>query len=580
MKRSIWTRIAQSFCAAGLLMAGTSAQAVIVLSDNGSGGINAYELITAQQNWAGAKANSQIAFPGAGSLPGSGVIGHLATITSQHESNVVKGLNGGEAWIGLTDAPGDAPGAFEGGNQTGFPVPAQGSTPVAGQRGHGWAWVTGEALTFHNWNGNGEPNNFNGIEHHAHLTGGNAAWNDNDGAGSRNFIREWDNVGTANTLAMWKVQDIRTASTAGDFVTLARNADPNVTTTTYHSTLNFGSGNDQYAGGDLFPQGNGDNFMTRSTAFIKIPTSGVYTINGAHDDDVFAQIGTSFGNVTSLDGGAGGGNARQVFLTAGVYAIEVIHREGAGGDYLEFGMGAGVLPNGSPSLALVGSGAHPAGIQIHQSADALGGLTQQVAVANVPLGWTFTVQTLANSPGLGLGGTIDNSGEAVALALGGGAPEGSGTLQTIDLGTGQFPGGTDQFVFYAKTYIDILTAEGTLTAALHVSSDDGFRLLVNGVTVSEFNSGTGDSNTISAMLNLKDNDLIELFVFEQGGDEQARLRLDFDGLLSTTSDRIFLGAAGSPIRALLDPIIVPEPASALLGLMGVLAIGARRRRVA
>lgn len=580
MKRTIWTRIAQSVCAAAVAVAGTQAQAVIVLRDTGGGNVNAYELVTATQNWAGAKVNSQIAFPGAGSLPGSGVIGHLATITSANESAVVRGLSSGDPWIGLTDKAGDATGAFEGGNQSGFPVPAQGNTPIAGQRGHGWAWVTGEALTFHNWNGAGEPNGNTG-ENHVQLTGA-GLWNDLNESSVRNYVREWDNVATASSLAMWKVQDIRTASTAANFVTLARSADPNVTTTTYHDTIDFNSAGGQFAvANPPFPQGGGDNFMTRSTAFIKIPTSGVYTINGEHDDDVFVEIGTNYGSVISLDGGAGGGNARQVFLTAGVYAVEVIHREGGGGDYVEFGMGLGTLANGNPALALVGSAGHPAGIQIHQSAAALGGLTPVSPQANIPAGWQVTVQTAAGSPGLLPGNEVNDLGEGLFLLANGGAPEATAVLPIINVTDNNFPAGTteEHFAFYAKGFVDVLD-NTSVNAALYVSSDDGFRLLVNGVIVSEFAGPTGNSDTISAMLNLKENDLIEIIFFEQGGGEFVNLSLDFDGLLATTGDRRFLGDPLGGIIIRQQPFVIPEPATALMGLMGVLAIGARRRRVA
>src|SRR5690606_27678460 len=108
-----------------------------------------------------------------------GVQGHLATITSAFENEVVRGIAGGSAWIGLTDNTSISTldgfnlgslGTFENGNNSGGLKPQLGTEPVAGEVGAGWKWVTGEAFTYFNW-GDGEPNNAGDGEDAAQITG-------------------------------------------------------------------------------------------------------------------------------------------------------------------------------------------------------------------------------------------------------------------------------------------------------------------------------------------------------------------------------------------------------------------------
>ena len=370
--------------------------------------------------------------------------------------------------------------------------------------------------------------------------------------------------------------------TNANYVDLARNpTGPNVTMTeTFHQTINFTTGgSEQFGGDENFPRGGGDNFLIRATGFIKIPTTGIYTINGAHDDAFFVNIGTNYNAGTGIDEqNCCGSNPRQVFLTAGVYPVEVIMAEFGGGEHVEFGIGAGVLANGSPALALAGAAGHPAGIQIHQSAAALGGLTP-VPQNFVPQGWTVQVQNASATPGV-VGGTVDNINEGVALINGGGAPEAQAITSLLNFTDNAFPAGTneDDFALYARGFVDVLFDSGQITGALFVNSDDGFRLLVNGQVVSEFAGPTGGSNTLSGIVTLKDNDLIEFFFFERGGGEFAFLQFDVDGSGATTGDRFFLGDTGGGIA--IRTALIPEPASALLGVMGMGVLGLRRRRTA
>jgi len=92
--------------------------------------------------------------------------GYLVTIHSQEENdfvrNLVESAGFSSAWIGFTDE------LTEG----------------------GWIWVTGEAVTYTNWE-EGEPNGFL-IENHGEITSG-GTWNDLEGeAYSFPYICEWE----------------------------------------------------------------------------------------------------------------------------------------------------------------------------------------------------------------------------------------------------------------------------------------------------------------------------------------------------------------------------------------------------
>ena len=82
--------------------------------------------------------------------------GHLATITSSQEqsfleSNFSPPINNNDVWLGGTDEVSE-------GN---------------------WEWITGETWAYTNWN-EGEPNNWDGIEHCLEIEGETTFWNDID----------------------------------------------------------------------------------------------------------------------------------------------------------------------------------------------------------------------------------------------------------------------------------------------------------------------------------------------------------------------------------------------------------------
>jgi len=101
--------------------------------------------------------------------------GHLATITSQEEDNVLYNL-------------------IKKGSNTDYFIGSNDS-----EKEGVWKWITNEPMNYTNWNA-GEPNNLNN-EDFASLIKTNGEWNDLDASAKRGFICEWDNgnIGTSTS---------------------------------------------------------------------------------------------------------------------------------------------------------------------------------------------------------------------------------------------------------------------------------------------------------------------------------------------------------------------------------------------
>ncbi|MFX0206445.1 MAG: right-handed parallel beta-helix repeat-containing protein, partial [Candidatus Hodarchaeota archaeon] len=114
-----------------------------------------YQLIKTSRTWNDAKTDCEAQG------------GHLVTITSQEENNFVQNLARGDSiWIGLTDET------------------------IEGE----WQWVTGEPLTYTNWNG-GEPNDYGGEDYTEMQEDG--LWNDVPGSYFVHFyVCEWETIQT------------------------------------------------------------------------------------------------------------------------------------------------------------------------------------------------------------------------------------------------------------------------------------------------------------------------------------------------------------------------------------------------
>ena len=99
--------------------------------------------------------------------------GHLVTIGDQAENDLVLSLSGGRAWIGFTDQ------ASEG----------------------DFVWVTGEPVTYTNWNA-GEPNDDDTGEDVTEIRA-DGTWNDrNDCSSTRTYVIEFERS-IIPTLGTW-----------------------------------------------------------------------------------------------------------------------------------------------------------------------------------------------------------------------------------------------------------------------------------------------------------------------------------------------------------------------------------------
>lgn len=337
-------------------------------------------------------------------------------------------------------------------------------------------------------------------------------------------------------------------------------------------TLNYvGTGGAGNIGGDIaFPGGfNGtDDWALSATGYVTGiggEGTGVFRM-GVNSDDGFRvrRNGTVIGEFVAPKGP--GDVLFEATLSNGD-KLELNFFERSGGEEIEF-FRLNSLIN---SKDLINTG--PSGIFIDTAP------TPIQTSLNTNHGFNVIVQNASATPGV-VGATVDNVNEAELLLLGGGTPEGTANFFTISTPITGFPAGTaaDDFAFQATGFIDVLDPSGTADIAFIVNSDDGFRLRLNGVVISEFVGTTGNSNTLSALVTVKDNDFLDLVYFERAGGNFVSLQADFDGLLSTALDRAIIGLSESGILISRSALVtVPEPATMSLLAIGSLALLRRRR---
>jgi hypothetical protein len=135
----------------------------------GPGGTwNVYEIASSPSTWHDAHHEAR-------ARQWNGVGGHLLDISSAEENRFVEYLVAANqlssTWLGLTDREGATPLTLTGG----LPAPQE-SSSLPDPRQQGWAWTTGQALTYTNWAA-GEPRDFASAED-AVLLGLDGNWND------------------------------------------------------------------------------------------------------------------------------------------------------------------------------------------------------------------------------------------------------------------------------------------------------------------------------------------------------------------------------------------------------------------
>ena len=136
----------------------------LVIGPNSKGGFNAYMVNPKLQPWYDAYLEAgKLSLPGyeGDAIAAGNVKGHLVTLQGKQEADFVETIRGNVyIWIGLTDNVMDFPhlGVFESRNTSRLPLPplkpgskALREPPRPGQRGAGWAWITGEPLVYQAW---------------------------------------------------------------------------------------------------------------------------------------------------------------------------------------------------------------------------------------------------------------------------------------------------------------------------------------------------------------------------------------------------------------------------------------------
>ncbi len=372
---------------------------------NGQGGWNAYEFEsgTTTLSTAFSTASSRT-FPGSGVVgPNAGVTGSVVTVRNSAQNTLldtVRGVNfgGNSMWLGLSDDPTLVPGAIEGGNTSGNPLPAAGQVPVLGERGYGFRWQSGAAFTYQNWGG-GEPNNFGAGENGVEMVAG-GTWNDNgppaQPALTRSYIVEYNlnlaarpgflsgTPGGVGTFGVDIRRGIGTLNSIRDLDTTTRNNTGTVTSAVV-TTINFKD--PDAAGGEarfgsasraVFPgdtPGTDDNdFSLVAHGIIRITVEGDYTFGFSGDDGSSLRInganfisksggGMAAGDTLQFDSPTGDSNTLGVtHLTPGDYPLEFTFFERGGGAFVELYAGQGVITDrSSSSLFLIGS---PGGLQL------------------------------------------------------------------------------------------------------------------------------------------------------------------------------------------------------------------------
>ena len=234
--------------------------------------------------------------------------------------------------------------------------------------------------------------------------------------------------------------------------------------------------------------------------------------------------------------------------------------------------------------------------------------------------WNVTVQNLfgADTPtattsliAAGATSGIDNIAEATALLNNGGAAEATDSPSVIHyLGAGggsggifpagntaynagavPFPtgsgsteagNGTQNFALRATSLVTV-TGGPSAQAYLYVTSDDGFRVDLNGNFAFGFDvdGANYDTDTLSPLMTFSSGDVLTFTYYERTGGEFAYIFSDADGDKTTELDRTLLTSQPTTGITFVSTAVVPEAGTLALfapALLGGIVLVARRRK--
>jgi len=311
----------------------------------------------------------------------AGSTGHLVTIQGEMENRFVQTIIGGDAWIGLTDS--ETYGGAEYGNTSALPLPPLGTPPVAGQRGAGFVWVNGDSFVYQRWAASNPDDSGTAGEDAVVMLKTDGSWQDQkSGEGTQTgttkswYVVEYDlnlalpALPNLSVCQAYSHSPLNLSNISQAIVVLNSGAGAtyNVPVVNFADPQNASNANFKY---DLpFPDDtpvDDNNFATKVTGKIRIPTEGTYTFDVFSDDGfrlkitgaaftaVYGTSGTTINGDTMEYAGTRSGDSLGVAtLTAGDHYFELYQFDATGGSGLEFSSAAGTKTAWDRTFRLVG----------------------------------------------------------------------------------------------------------------------------------------------------------------------------------------------------------------------------------
>ncbi|NQT51654.1 PEP-CTERM sorting domain-containing protein [bacterium] len=342
-----------------------------------------YERVMDVRTWDEARVDAKFRMFG-------GVIGHLAAVDNANENEAVRGVGGQDnKWIGFHDS--DQTSTLDG--------TAMGATEGTFQ------WVTGDAVTYTNWNTT-EPNNSSG-EDAAHITSG-GGWNDQDAGDTlgeaadtlTSYVTEYDIEFAPQYTISYRERKAAATFTGDGQINSLTEAKLLLSLPTGHADIAAEASAQVYAisftdpahgGGQsgwirapfqTLAPGEDEDFVVEAIGLIYIPTAGDWTFGLAHDDGFELTIGT---NTYAVHGT---GNVRLInganvfnFASAGYYDLNLTWYERGGGAYLQLFAAQGDVAAWDANLFELVGDTYNGGLQLMMSPEpgtlsllAIGGL--------------------------------------------------------------------------------------------------------------------------------------------------------------------------------------------------------------